>query len=332
MIVLLLGFILTGPQVQAVTTVGSHHLVISQRGEKTQFVSVPFLKLPVAQGRLDGVDAAAATLTDKEGAFSNLDVSSAYILRITSGPGVGSWFQLNAGLVSADSIAIRDDVMAGSLDMLEGDEAFQVHELFELGELLPETHKGLVAGPIDLLSTQVHVFEAGEFVKVWLSDGSITERPGWTYAAGDELRHIGHASVLPGTSFLIVQPNDEQDMSIRVSGVVLDDPISIPIGPGYNYVSVAYNTGMHRESGADYALEAIGLVESGFGSDGAADQVLHVDPRDGSIAQAYKYDSTTESFQTDGEPVLSAVTDSIEPGRGFIIYNSGDSYLWKYAH
>lgn len=138
-IVLLLGFILTGPQVQAVTTVGSHHLVISQRGEKTQFVSVPFLKLPVAQGRLDGVDAAAATLTDKEGAFSNLDVSSAYILRITSGPGVGSWFQLNAGLVSADSIAIRDDVMAGSLDMLEGDEAFQVHELFELGELLPET-------------------------------------------------------------------------------------------------------------------------------------------------------------------------------------------------
>ena len=318
----------------SLATVGTHTVPVSVAGVRTQFVSIPFLKSPIAHGRIDSIDSVVGTITDNEGAFSTLSAGKSYILRITSGDRVGAWFSLAASAVNGNTVAIEDDGIAGFLDLLEGDEAFSINELFTLEELLPTTHPGLTAGPIDLLSTQVHVFDGREFIKVWLSNGTITEEPGWTYAVDGELRHIGEAAVLPGTSFIVVQPTADKDMSIRVHGVVLNEPINIPIGEGFNYVSVAFSTKLIRETGADYSLDALGLASSGFkatGEDSSADgdRVFDLDPATGRFTSGYLLDGSTGEFVASAE--IGEVTGESfapTPGTGFVIYNSGEPYQW----
>jgi len=317
--------------------VGTHILRVAEPGQDSQLISLPFLRTAVSLGRLDGVDANAESLTDIQGAFNKLREDRSYILRITDGPQVGVWFILDATSVGADFVRVLDDGLAGYLIDLSGGEAFSVHELFTLKELFPENSVLLPASSIDANSMQVHFYDGNGFREFWLSNGGITDHVGWTYTDEGQLKYAGDTAILPGTSFLVFYPNPSVAVDVRLQGVVLNEPLNIPIYPGYNFVSVHYSHRFSEDGGdLDPRLNHMGLEESGFRSTkskAVGDLVISFDPFNGKLGTHYYLDSKTDVFR----PVEDSVDPTsigllAKPGNGFVIFNDGDSYLWNYAN
>jgi hypothetical protein len=321
------------------STVGMHQLQISEPGVRSRLVSIPFLRLPLALGRLEGVELASDSeslpaLFDTEAAFAELAEASTYILRITSGDASGDWFLLDAVSDAGQRVTVREDGLAGSVDTLIGDESFAIHRLFSLRELFPESYAGFAPAPIDLVAMQVHFYDGSRFSKCWLSDGTLTDHVGWTIAEDGKLNDASELAILPGTSFLVVYPNSATKQSIQIRGMVPDAGLTVPVYPGYNYVSVKYTQLLDGSSSqpADY-LDALGLIESGFngGVDAdSSDLILALNDSDGTFVEGYYYDSMSNGFKAVGEAASEITLNEVGPGRGFVILNRGEAYRWKF--
>ncbi|MGZ0654005.1 hypothetical protein ACWPKO_01255 [Coraliomargarita sp. W4R53] len=321
------------------STVGMHTLKIAEPGVTARLVSIPFLRVPLALGRLDGIEVAATSTTfpillDQQAAFSDLEVELTYILRITDGPEAGAWFIIDAASDDGQQVSIREDGLAGSVASLHGNESFAVHRLFSLSELFPATNSTFPSAPIDLAAMQVHFYDGNRFSKCWLSDGTLTEHVGWTIAEDGLLKDAAELSILPGTSFLVVYPNASEEESIQINGVVPYAGLTVPVYPGYNYVSVNYSQLLEGDLAqpADY-LGALGLLQSGFtgGTDAeASDLILALDDDDGTFVEGYYYDIVTNSFKQASSGAVAITLNEVGPGRGFVIFNRGESYLWKF--
>jgi hypothetical protein len=338
----ILSWVLFAHMCSAQSIVGMHQLQISEPNVRTRLVSIPFLRLPLALGRLDGVQSASSseslpTLSDVEAAFAQiLDEDGTYILRITEGDAVGDWFLLDAVSESGELVSVREDGLAGSVDSLTGNESFAIHRLFSLSELFPVTHAGFTSAPIDLLAMQVHFYDGSRFSKCWLSDGTLTDHVGWTVAEDGALNDAGSLAILPGTSFLVVYPNALTKESIRINGVVPEFGLTVPVYPGYNYVSVKYTESIDGslEKPLDY-LDSLGLVESGFqgGADAdSSDLILALNDQDGTFLEGYYYDTLDRGFKQVGTEASEITLNEVGPGRGFVILNRGEPYLWKFNH
>lgn len=345
-IITLIGLTAFGPAYSRdpimIGAVGTHVIEVAQRGERYQLVAVPFLKLPLARGRLDGVDAGTGTVTDDEGAFGALPTGQACILRIRSGSEKGSWFVVEESVDGyADSptrLNVNEDARAGNLANLEGNEVFSVHPLFTIAEVFPEDGSVLPAGDLDLRAGQVHVWDGAEFAKYWLSDGTITDQPGWHLAEGSELRRAGDDALLPGASFFAVHPDATETVEVRVMGEVLTDAIRVPLFEGFNFVTAEYNLSRTDPGGApSFALNDIGLVESGFYpgfTEEAGDHLLVFDPNQIDFGSGYWLrDLGTGQAEWNR---LSEVTgnvgqEEVRPGEGFVIWNSGEAYYWLHG-
>jgi len=305
--------------------VGIQTLRIASPGERAQLISVPFLKASVARGRLNGVDAEAGVLTGTAGAFVDLPEKDAYLLRITDGPLTGGWFHVERSPGDPNAVRIVDDGLAGTLAELEGGEAFSVHPLFRLRELLPETSGLLPAAAIDVQAAQVHFFNGKGFEKYWLSNGTITDHRGWTYAENGSLKYAGEISILPGTSFVVVVPEEDEVRKIQVVGVVPDIPLAVPIFPGYNFIASHYSREM---AGASFRLDELAFPESGFDVGGAesSDEIIGFDARAGKLGERYRFDQSATEFVAVNEG--DAAEFRASPGSGFIVFNRGGNYLW----
>jgi hypothetical protein len=301
--------------------VATHQLRISEPSTRSQLISVPFLREPISRGRLDGVDVGSSTFQDAEGAFSGIDDQFTYILRVTGGSAVGAWFLIDASTVDGGAVQVLNDGFAGSLSDLAGDESFAVHALYSLNEIFPEDGLFLPASDLDLKAMQVHFYDGREFKKLWLSNGTITDHIGWTSAEEGALVYAGETAILPGTSFLVLDPRADATVDIRIQGIVLDSPLNIPVYPGYNFVSSNYNK---RLAGDDaFLLGKLGLKESGFKSSaslGAGDKVFAYDAQTGQFGESFYLDATTGEFNAPSD---------FQPGDGFIVFNSGEAYLWS---
>ena len=298
--------------------VGSHQVRIADPSTRSQLVSVPFLKSAISRGRLDGVS--TANFQDAQGAFAAIDAQDTYILRIAEGSAAGAWFFLGAASANGTSVEVLNDGFAGMLSDLQGNESFSVHALYTLNELFPEDGIFLPAGDIDLKAMQVHFYDGREFKKFWLSNATITEHVGRTTAEGGELVYAGETVILPGTSFLVLDPRAGATVNIRIQGNILDAPLHVPIYPGYNFVSSNYNK---RFDGNDVLmLGHIGLKESGFkpsDTQSAGDRVFAYDAATSRFGQSFYLDATTGEFNAPSD---------FQPSAGFIVFNSGEAYLW----
>jgi len=318
--------------------VGMHRLTISEAGERTRLVSVPFLRMPDAYGRLDGVQISPAPdgeplLIDHEGAFGALAAKGSHILRITSGSSAGDWFLLDKVAEDGRSAAVREDGLVASAAQLVGDEAFAIHRLFTLGELFPVRSPEFPAAPIDLAAMQVHFYDGAQFNRYWLSDGTLTGHRGWTFAEDGQLRDANQVAILPGASFLVVFPDASTELNVQINGVVPETGLTVPVYPGYNYVSVKYtrSTSGGLPHIVDY-LKVIGLKASGFkggSSDAESDLVLALMEADGTFLPGYYYDEAEGDFSPVSEESGLIRLEDVGPGRGFVIYNSGDTFLWR---
>lgn len=318
--------------------VGMHRLQIAEPGIRARLVSIPFLRAPLAYGRLDGVTAAtgtgdSATLLDLEAAFSGMTEEATYILRITEGSSVGDWFILDAASPDGLRATVREDGLAGSVAALVGQESFAIHKLFSLGELFPETLPGFASAAIDLAAMQVHFYDGNRFTKHWLSDGTLTDHVGWTYAEGGVLKDASRLAVLPGTSFLVVYPNAVEEQSIQINGVIPDAGLTVPVYPGYNYVSIKYTNSLDGglSQVSDY-LRVLGLTDSGFAggeSSEESDLILALNEADGTFVDGYYYDTNASDFKPVNAEAPEISLESVGPGRGFVILNKGEPYLWE---
>ena len=329
----------------AATTVGSaspvvgmHKLKISEAGERTRLVSVPFLRTAEAYGRLDGVQIRPTagehpTLIDHEAAFSELDEDAVYILRITAGAAAGDWFLLDEVGDNGRSVTVRDDGLAALAADLQGNESFAIHSLFTLEELFPVDSDLFPSAPIDLAAMQVHFFDGEDFNRYWRSDGTLTAHRGWTFARNGQLEDANKVAVLPGTSFLSVFPQASSEVAIQVNGVIPEAGLTVPVYSGYNYVSVKYSgaTSGGLPALADY-LEIIGLKGSGFDggtSRESSDLVLALSEAEGTLLPGFFYDEDAGLFLPVGAESLEIGLEDVGPGRGFVIYNRGEPYLWR---
>ncbi len=320
-------------------TVGMHKLQIAEPGVRSRLVSIPFLRIAEAYGRLDGVSHASGgsnlpELLDEEAAFAAVSNEGTYILRITSGPYSGNWFILDASDADGKRVSVREDGLGGSVVSLSGDEAFAIHKLFALKELFPEANSSFPTAPIDLAAMQVHFYDGNRFSKCWLSDGTLTGHVGWTLAEDGHLKAAGDLAILPGTSFLVVFPNAIEAQSIQINGVVPYSGLSVPVYPGYNYVSVKYTQALDGglAQAAGY-LNSLGLKESGFsgGVDAeSSDLILALNDASGRFVEGYYYDTSAGDFKAASEESVGITLDEVGPGRGFVILNRGEPYLWNF--
>ena len=311
---------LSGARVELGRT-GTHQLRISEAGSRSQLVSVPFLKGAMARGRLDGVDLDLSVFQDTAGAFSVIDDQFTYILRVTEGSSAGAWFFLGASSAEGRTVEVVEDGFAGRLSELEGNESFSVHALYTLNEIFPEDGTFLPAGAIDLKAMQVHFYDGREFKKFCLSNATITEHVGWTSAEEGGLVYAGETAILPGTSFLVLDPRTDVTVDIRIQGIVFDAPLNVPLYPGYNFVSSHYNK--RFEGDTAFQLGNLGLKESGFRAGSSlqdGDQVLAYDTETGQFGEGFYLDDTTGEFSAPSE---------FQPGDGFVVFNSGDTYFWS---
>jgi hypothetical protein len=302
--------------------VAMHQLRISDPSTRSQLISVPFVKEAISRGRLDGVNINEFTIRDAQGAFLLIDDQSTYILRITEGDCSGSWFLLGNSTVDGVTIDVLNDGVAGALSDLKGNESFAVHALYTLSELFPEEGTFLPAGDIDLEAMQIHFYDGREFKKFWLSNSTITEHVGWTCAENGELVYAGGTVVLPGTSFLVYDPRADATVSIGIQGVVFDTPLHVPVYSGYNFVFSNYNKKV--EGSAANSLDNMGLKESGFQGSGGpladGDKVYTYDQHTGRFGEIFYLNQATGEF---------SAPSNFEPGDGFVVYNTGEPYLWK---
>jgi hypothetical protein len=268
---------------------------------------------------LDGID--ASNFQDAQGAFAGVDNQFTYILRVADGSAAGAWFFLGAASANGTSVEVLDDGFAGMLSDLQGNESFSVHALYTINELFPEDGIFLPAGDIDFNAMQLHFYDGREFKKFWLSNSTITEHVGWTTAEGGELAYAGETAILPRTSFLVLDPRPSASVNIRIQGNILAAPLNVPMYPGYNFVSSNYNK---RFDGNDVRmLDDMGLKESGFKPSlipGQGDQVFAYNAETSRFGQSFYLDATTGGFNAPSD---------FRPGAGFIVFNSGEAYLWS---
>ena len=301
--------------------VGTHQLRISDPATGSQLVSLPFLKSAMSRGRLDTVDVASSNLQAVQGAFSGFDARFTYILRVTDGSAAGAWFFLGESSATGDTVEVLNDGFAGKLNQLEGNESFAVHALYTLSEIFPEAGHFLPAADLDLKAMQVHFYDGREFQKCWLSNGAITEHIGWTRAVDGQLIYAGDTAILPGASFLVLDPRADASVDIRIQGVVLKSPLKVPLYAGYNFVASNYNQGLTGPNA--FLLGKLGLKESGFRSSVSqqeGDKVFSYDAETGQFGARFYLDETTGEFNA---------AANFQPGDGFVVYNSGEAYLWS---
>jgi hypothetical protein len=319
-------------------TVGMHQLKIAEAGVKTRLVSIPFLRVPDAFGRLDGIEAsppdgALPCVRDEKAAFSTVSGGGTFIIRVTSGASSGDWFIVDSVSSDGKEARVRDDGLAGNLSSLSEGEAFAVHRLYSLNELFPETREDFPSALVDAAAMQVHFYNGTSFAKCWLSDGTLTDHIGWTIAQDGHLVDAGDLAILPGTSFLVAYPSTPEEATIQVNGVVPYAGLTVPVFPGYNCVSIKYTQALEGNL-ADPAgyLSTLGLLESGFqgGVDpDSSDLILALNEADGTFVDGYYYDTTTSEFEQTGDSDGIAL-DDVGPGRGFVIYNRGEAYVWQF--
>lgn len=324
--------------VTASPVVGMHKLKISEAGERTRLISVPFLRTAEAYGRLDGMQTSSAPggvpkLIDHQGAFAALSAEGSYILRITSGASAGDWFLLEEAAADGRSADVWEDGLVAEAASLQGDETFAIHRLFTLDELFPARSSEFPAAPIDLAAMQVHFYDGEQFNRYWLSDGTLTQHRGWTYAEDGQLKDANRVAILPGTSFLVVFPEASIALDIQINGVIPETGLTVPVYPGYNYVSVKYtrSTSGGLPQIADY-LDVIGLKGSGFkggSNDAESDLVLALAEADGRFLPGYYFDEIADNFAPVSTMSELIRLEDVGPGRGFVIYNRGETYLWR---
>jgi len=290
-------------------------------------LSMPFLRAPIVRGRLDSVDVTALSLLDKEGAFDVLSSERSYVLLITEGQAAGAWFVLDSAAKTNETIHIFDDGLAGSLIDLSGTEAFSIHELFTLKQVFPDVGGVCPSGVSASTSTKVQFYDGESTQDFWLSNGSVTDHVGWTYLSEGKLVYGGDTAILPGTSFLIECPERLEPIDLRVQGIALNTPINIPVYPGLNFLAVNFTSTLTVRGVHGFDLDEIGLLESGF-SQSLDDQFYTYNSRDGSFVSVY-WDSNTKALLD--SVTNEAVSTGVAPGGGFVLYNSGASYLWSYG-
>jgi uncharacterized protein (TIGR02597 family) len=323
-------------------TVGMKAIHVASPSSQFQLVSVPFMKPSVVTGRLDGVDAGQGRISDAQSSFGTLQNAAAYVLRIRSGNQAGAWFTVSPlggdWSSSAGTALVTNDNVAGDLASLAGNESFSIHPLFTFAELFPENGSVIPAGRVDVLASQIHLLESSVYSKYWLSDGSITDRPGWFTAGPNGLRSAGSDVILPGVSFFVVVPAAvSQSIVVRVFGEVLDDAIRIPVEPGFNLVSAPYNVSQVNGAGLpSFELVDFGFEDSSFApgsSAGSGDQVLVFNQANGRFDGGFWLDQSGSPRVwrriSDGTPAGST---ELEPGNGFVLLNRGSRYGWQQGH
>lgn len=319
-------------------TVGMHKLVIAEEGTRSRLVSVPFLRMSLAYGRLDGIQVASGSesaprLLDAQGAFAKLASGGTYILRITGGASDGAWFIIDEVGGDGLSATVREDGLVGYVGDLSGNESFAIHKLFSLNELFPPALEDFPGSAIDLMAMQVHFYDGKRFARYWLSDGTLTEHVGWTYAENGVLKNGGDLAILPGTSFLVVYPGATSRQEIQINGMVPGGGLTVPMYPGYNYVSLKYTQNLAGGLPAisDY-LNILGLKESGFKGGTSAedsDLIYALNNKNGALIDGYYYDESADKFIPVDDQSMEIQLGDVGPGRGFVVFNGGETYLWK---
>jgi hypothetical protein len=326
-----------------VASAGSHELTLAKPGEPYQLVSVPFLKPAVARGRLDGLDAAAASVSDVEGAFGTLPAHTECILLVRDGPAAGVWFRIQqpAGNWSDNpsEVSLDPSHASGAFALLSGGEAFSVHPMFRLDEIVPGDGSVLPTGPTDVQAGQVHIHDpaSGGFTKYWLSDGSLTDGvPGWTMAEAGQLVTGVPVWLEPGLSFYIWHPAPVLAKSVRIAGEVLDSPLVKDVAPGFNFLGIEFNlTRLDAGGFPSFALRDLGLAESGFRAVEEAESADFLHWLTGGpqpmVSKLWLKESAGGPVWTDADnPALPRDATEFTPGQGIILWSGGvEGFLWR---
>ena len=326
----------------SVGAVGVHSLRVVNSGQSYCLVSIPLLKMARARGRLNGVDSETRMVTDTEGAFEQLQEDQRYILLLRSGPAKGAWFAI---VPPADdttfsdtptTVVLEQGDATASLTDLEGDEVFAVYPLFSLAELFPPSGSVLPAGRVDVIAGQVLFPENGTgFRKYWLSDGTLTDGPGWAVTEADGTAALADVHILPGASFFVCHPNPTEDVDVMIHGDVPDIVLRKPVHPGYNFLAAEYNlsrTGLDGKP--SFQLQDLRLAISGFRYGNANDDVdwLYTWDNAGaaySLGRWLRDDGDILNWLNDGDPQNDANQEEVSPGEGLIIWNGGDEFIWE---
>ncbi|WP_269523440.1 hypothetical protein [Coraliomargarita parva] len=313
-------------------TVGTHVLTLVEPGQDSRLISVPYLKVPVVRGRLDGIDLENLSLLDAQSAFAELDPELYYLLLIGSGAENGSWFVVSGSADDAQVVQVLEDGQAGELSKLAGNEIFSVHAFFTLDELFGAVGGVLTAGPSVNEAAFLDFYTGSGFERYWLSDGSRTGVQGWVQSFGDQHIPVGDNAILPGTSFYLSNPDAAERVDIRIQGVVVDGPVRIPVYRGYNFIAPVYAGSLIAEDGAyNLSLAHVGLKTSGFQAStvaGNGDRILVVDPDAGTVSDTIYLNASCGSFLSVAQSGLDCGDLPLEPGGGFILMNVNGYYRW----
>jgi uncharacterized protein (TIGR02597 family) len=313
--------------------VGTQTIRAVNAGNKHCHVSIPFIKPSVIQGNIDSVDTGNAAITDNEGGFALLQNDATYFLLVLSGSSKGDWFVINkpeSGKKFSDTpnrITIDIDKSTGALENLKGDERFSVHAMYRLNELFPENGNVLPSNKFDVMAGQVQ-FYSGNTTKYWLSNGELTEKPGWTKSSGNF--ELDNLYIPPGKSFIVFHPNPIKNIDIQIIGQVPSVPIKKKIVPGYNYVAAEFNTSRTDTAGnVSRKISDMKLAQSGFkaGNDANESDTLMIWDKDLKDYRSGIWLSKGGQWMTkEGMPAGNL---EIQAGTGIIILNKGNSYIWK---
>jgi len=313
--------------------VGIHQLRIVNKGKKHCPVSIPLIKKAVVCGRLEGVKEKTGVLIDKEALFDKLNKDKKYFFLVRNGKERGGWFLINSQ-DSPTQITVKLDKGSGNIENLNGNELFSIHQLYSLNELFPPDGSVLPANKIDIMAGQIHINSKNIWKKYWLSNGELSEEAGWIDWASSKPIKLKDLFFMPGSSFIIFHPDPDRDIDIHIIGSVMDFVLKKTITPGYNYVSVEYNTSRTDINHSfSTKLKDLRLINSGFASGQDSDS------SDGLIiwnVQQKEYNKPYWLFNNNGHPQwMTAANEPVDvdnakviPGTGLIIHNISNPYTW----
>ncbi|MFW6217754.1 MAG: hypothetical protein ACOC4K_02045 [Verrucomicrobiota bacterium] len=322
---------LAGGAREVLGTVGTHSLRLVEPGKAQQLVSVPYLRVPSARGRLEGVNLAESRLIDQQGAFADLNPEAVHVVLIGSGPQAGHWFLVRSDSRDASSGVVEHDGLAGELDQLRGDETFSVHRLFVLSELFGDAGGLLQAGANSQSASAVSFYRGSSYEQYWLSDGSVAPE-GWVLSRNGGHEAAGHSAILPGMSFFLSHPNPVEPVEIRVQGIVVDGPVHLPLIRGYNFVAPVQSRTLFGEKGLNLKIGELGLRESGFlgaSTYGGGDKLLIFDNATAGIRDTLYLDSASGEFRSMGFGNSETPQYDMDMGSGAILLNTQGAYTWR---
>jgi len=254
-------------------TVGLKSQCVVKEGKKYNIISIPFIKPSIHNGDIEAINPDTFCLIDNDKFTKDLHPEKNYILLMTDGKMAGEWFFLSTNKtrkakVNSSSQIFVDPFKSSTSDLsgISSSDSYEIHPLYDLTELFPEDGSILPAGNFDYEAGRIQLLSNDQKTTLWLSNGNITSQKGWIRISQNNVnKQVDHFSILPGRAMIIFHPKPEKDMYVYLTGEALELPVSKPIYPGKNLISVEYQlSSTYTSNRMDYSLDELNLIENGF--------------------------------------------------------------------